>query len=202
MPSAPLHFSSLSQMPREGRQTLPLGLKLHPLQQRSLRSSQRAPGFSVQVDPSQHALLMHSGLLAGPQSHSSPGSLTPLPHWFPVTVVLVPGSALYAPRKWDPGHSQTLVIPSYLPSTCQLPETWNKPLGLCHARNSASSHHWSGSSHIGHYNRNRYTARIDNHSLCKIYRRRQYSRGLHQNCDQSHGQQPAIPGEVGERDNA
>ena len=86
LPDVPLHFSVKSQGPELARQTLFEGANLQPEQHSSFISSQTEPFVNLQVAPSQQVSLPHP--CVPPQSHSSPLSTTPLPHWLPVIVTI------------------------------------------------------------------------------------------------------------------
>lgn len=91
----------MSHSPRLARHTVSADENWHLLQQLSLASSQTAPSLNLQVLASQQLSLPQDP--SPPQSHSSPSSTIPFPHWLPVIVV--------TPRFWDRQELLTLLRP-------------------------------------------------------------------------------------------
>ena len=79
-------ISVKSQGPELARQTLFEGANLQLEQHSSFVSSQTEPLVNLQVAPLQQVLPPHP--CVPPQSHSSPLSTIPLPHWLPVIVTI------------------------------------------------------------------------------------------------------------------
>lgn len=92
----PLQVSCGSQTPVDGRHTAPAAAYLQlEVQHSSLLGSHWELAVNLHVVGTQQVLFPHP--LTPPQSHSSPASTIPLPHWLPVIVVI----SLFATKQED-----------------------------------------------------------------------------------------------------